>query len=84
MAKALLVPNGDAPCPGTLTLGMEDTRGIAREIKVSPRTIQNLMARRVIPFIRVGRLVRFDVARVKAALRQFEVRAAGDRHGGNE
>jgi hypothetical protein len=59
--------------------GLEDKPGIAREIKVSRRTIDNYMARRVIPFIRIGRVVRFDVARVRAALRRFEVRAAGDR-----
>lgn len=83
MTKAATVPE-TAPCPDTQTLGLEDKPGIAREIKVSPRTIDNYMARRVIPFIRIGRVVRFDVARVKAALRRFEVAVAGDRKGGRE
>jgi hypothetical protein len=65
-------------CVGEM-LGLEDKKGIAQEIKVSRRTIDNYMARRVIPFIRIGRVVRFDVARVRSALRRFEVRAAGDR-----
>jgi excisionase family DNA binding protein len=63
------------------TNGFEDKSGIARVIKVSPRTVDNLMRRRAIPFIRIGRVVRFDVARVKAALRRFEICAAGDREG---
>ncbi|HEY2626274.1 MAG TPA: hypothetical protein VGI41_05930 [Candidatus Udaeobacter sp.] len=66
------------------TRGLEDKPGIAREIKVSPRTIDNYMARRIIPFIRIGRVIRFDVARVRAALLRFEVRAVGDRKGGLE
>jgi hypothetical protein len=65
--------------PRCVMLGLEDKKGIAQEIKVSRRTIDNYMARRVIPFIRIGRVVRFDVARVRSALRRFEVRAAGDR-----
>ena len=62
--------------------GLEDKPGIARELKVSPRTIDNYMVRRIIPFIRIGRVIRFDVARVKAALARFEVREAGYRMGG--
>jgi excisionase family DNA binding protein len=62
-------------------LGIEDKPGLAREVKCSPRTIDNLMARRAIPFIKIGRLVRFDVSKVKAALARFEVREAGCRRG---
>jgi len=59
--------------------GIEDKQGLAREIKCSVRTVDNLMAKRAIPFIKLGRLVRFDVAKVKAALARFEVREAGYR-----
>jgi hypothetical protein len=60
-------------------LGIEDKQGIAREVKCSVRKIDDLMARRAIPFFKLpGRLVRFDVAKVKDALARFEVRAAGD------
>jgi excisionase family DNA binding protein len=69
---------------GTGLLGIEDKPGIAREVKCSPRTIDNLMARRAIPFIKIGRLVRFDVAKVKAALARFEVGAVGDRKGARQ
>jgi hypothetical protein len=63
---------------GTTFLGIEDKQGIAREVKCSPRKIDNLMARHAIPFIRLpGRLVRFDVAKVKAALARFEIKEVG-------
>jgi hypothetical protein len=59
------------------TRPLQDTAGIAREIKASKRTVQNLMVRRVIPYLKIGRLVRFDVEKVRAALGQLEVRAVG-------
>ena len=63
---------------GITFLGIEDKQGIAREVKCSPRKIDDLMARRAIPFIRLpGRLVRFDVAKVKAALARFEIKEVG-------
>ena len=67
---------------GRTLLGLEDKHGIAREVKFSIRTLENLMAKRAIPFIKLGRLVRFDVAKVKAALAQFEIREAAYRKGG--
>jgi excisionase family DNA binding protein len=60
------------------SLSLLDKRTSARELGVSARTIDNLMARHVIPFIKIGRLVRFDVQKVKAALGRFEVRAVGE------
>ena len=62
---------------GKTLLGIEDKQGLAREVKCSVRTVDNLMAKRAIPFIKLGRLVRFDVAKVKAALARFEVREVG-------
>jgi excisionase family DNA binding protein len=64
-----------------LTLDLENKAGIARKLKCSTRTINNLMANGAIPFIRFGRLVRFDVARVKAALQRFEIAPAGQKNG---
>jgi len=42
------------------------------------RTVDNLMAPRVILLIRIGRLVRLDVQKITAALSRFDVRAVGD------
>ena len=55
-------------------LAFEDKQGLAREVKCSIRTLENLMAKRAIPFFKLGRLVRFDVAKVKAALARYEVK----------
>ena len=47
---------------------------LALALATSARTIDNWRERGVIPFIKVGGIVRFDVARVRAALeRKFEV-----------
>jgi excisionase family DNA binding protein len=78
-AAPLAAQNG-----GIALLGLEDKQGIAREVKCSVRTVDHLMAKRAIPFFKLGRLVRFDVAKVKAALARFEVREVGYRKGARE
>jgi excisionase family DNA binding protein len=43
---------------------------LARRLSVSPRTVDNLIARRALPFVRLSaRLIRFPVAAVEAYLR---------------
>jgi excisionase family DNA binding protein len=54
---------------------LETTKGVARATKTSPRTVQNWMRDKRIPFIRISRrCVRFDLKRVLAALRKLEVK----------
>jgi excisionase family DNA binding protein len=51
---------------------------LARELRVSTRTVENMMAQRIIPFIRATkRSVRFNFPRVLAALEKREVREVG-------
>jgi hypothetical protein len=51
---------------------------LARAINVSPRTIDNFVARKIIPAIRISaRCVRFDLGAVLRALKRFEVKEAG-------
>lgn len=72
-----------APQSGGMTfLAIEDKQGLAREMKCSVRTLENLMAKRAIPSFKLGRLARFDVAKVKAALARFEIREVGYQKGG--
>lgn len=53
-------------------------RELARELRVIIRTIENMMAQRIIPFIRATkRSVRFHLPRVLAALEKREVREVG-------
>ena len=48
---------------------------LARAVSVSPRTIDNWVAARKIPFIKLSaRCIRFHLPSVLAALRRFEVR----------
>lgn len=53
---------------------------LARRLNVSPRTVDNLMARRALPFVRLSaKLIRFPVAAVEAYLRDhLTVRARGE------
>ena len=51
------------------------TDELAKALGVSPFTIYTYREKELIPFYKVGGLVRFDLAKVKAALRRFEVPA---------
>ena len=49
-------------------------REIARIIGKSPRAIEYMMRSRVIPFVRLGRNVRFKLAAVEKALEKLTIR----------
>jgi excisionase family DNA binding protein len=51
-----------------------DTIGIALRYLVSERTVSNWIRQRRIPFLKLGRAVRFDVTKCDAAVARFEVR----------
>lgn len=48
---------------------------VARYMQVSERHVRNLMRQKLIPVVRVGGAVRFDLAEVKDAIRQLTVSA---------
>ena len=51
-----------------------DTIGdVSRALQVSERTIQNWMKRKMIPYLKIGRNVRFDLNEVLKALAKFEI-----------
>jgi excisionase family DNA binding protein len=53
---------------------------LALAVGVSPRTIDNWMAQKRIPFLRLSaRLIKFNLERVKAALARYEVKEVGVR-----
>lgn len=53
---------------------------LALALGVCPRTIDNWMAQKRIPFLRLSaRLIKFDLERVKAALARYEVKEVGAR-----
>jgi excisionase family DNA binding protein len=61
--------------PSTLP-GLLDSHQLTAEINISYRTLDEWKKRGVIPFFKVGRWVRFDLAKVRAALDQhYEVKS---------
>jgi len=46
---------------------------LARYLDVSPRTVDNYISSRRIPYIKIGRLVRFRLADVERALKRYTV-----------
>ena len=56
-------------------LNQLDKKTIARAASVSPRTLENLQAKRIIPFVRLSaRCIRYHVPSVIRALRRFELK----------
>ena len=57
---------------------LADLKMVARRLGVSPRYVQTLVRRKVIPVIRLGRrCTRFDPDSVLAAVRKFEIQELG-------
>ena len=55
--------------------GLIDTAEVAQRMKVCPRTVQNLVARKAIPVVRLSaRCVRFRWPAIEAALSKLTVR----------
>jgi hypothetical protein len=48
---------------------------IAQHFALSVRTVANLQRRRVLPFIKIGRVVRFNIQKCEQALIKFEHRS---------
>jgi excisionase family DNA binding protein len=53
-----------------------DKPTMASRYEVSLRTIENWMRQRRLPFVKCGRVVRFNIAKCDAALSRFEVKEA--------
>jgi excisionase family DNA binding protein len=50
-------------------------KALAELLNVSERTIRNWQERRIIPFIKIGRVILFDPEKVSVALGQYERKA---------
>jgi hypothetical protein len=55
-----------------------NTPGLAARYEVSPRCVQNWVARKILPVLKIGRAVRFNIAACDRALAKFERKAAGE------
>ena len=66
--------------PGALQRALIRKEDLARELNVSPRTIDNWVRQKRIPVHRFSsRLIRYDLRRVRNALDKFEVGEVGRR-----
>jgi excisionase family DNA binding protein len=64
--------------PGGITKPFLTKEELGIMLNISPRTIENWMHRRRIPYLKIGkRTRRFNLARVEAALSRFEVKEVG-------
>ena len=59
-------------------LKLDTKQSLAEFLDVTTRTLDNWIAAKKIPVIRLGRVVRFRRERVLAALDRFETSAVGD------
>ncbi len=47
-------------------------KGIAERYQISLGSVKALMRRRILPYVKIGRIVRFDLEKCDAAMRAFE------------
>ena len=55
-----------------------DKAGIAAHFRCSVRHIGNQMRSRRIPYVKLGRIVRFNIPDCERAIKAFEVKCVGD------
>jgi hypothetical protein len=61
-------------------VGLLTRKQLAQHLRVSCRSVDNMQARRQIPFLRLSRrCIRFDLQAVRRALVKFEIKEAGRR-----
>ncbi len=54
-------------------------RQLASRFQCCPRTINNLMTRRILPYRRLGRILRFDPGECDKAMDAFKVKSISER-----
>ena len=57
-----------------------DKDGIAKHLLCSVRHVSEMMKRRMIPYVKRKRFVRFDIKKVDTALKNYEIQSAGYQH----
>jgi excisionase family DNA binding protein len=57
------------------TDGLLSKKEVAARLRISPRTLDQWMRKKRVPFFKVGKTVRFRFAAVLQKLKQFEVNA---------
>ena len=57
----------------TAAQGLMNTKELARYLRITTRTVANLLRRRKIPVLRIGSVNRYQVHRVLAALEEHPI-----------
>jgi len=72
------IPNVLPPLEATDDLVLLRRRELAHRLGLSPRSVDNLTAKKLIPYIKISpRCVRFSLEAVLRALNRLEIREAG-------
>lgn len=58
-----------------MSISLLTKKQLAEELKIGLRSLDSLMAKRAIPFLKLGKSVRFDPEAVKESLKGYTVRA---------
>lgn len=61
-----------SPATSAHSARWRDRKGIARHFGISERSVGNLMRRRFLPYVKLGRIVRFDLNACESAVKAFE------------
>ena len=76
--NASIGKRGGRSATATVKSRVTNKLGIAQRYATSVRTVENWMTRHILPHIKVGRVVRFDVKRCDRALAAFELKSIVD------
>ena len=70
----MIMKNSESNSVSTLS-DLFNRKQIADYIGVSERTVSNMMRKRLIPVLKIGKTVRFDPPKIKAVLEKYEIEA---------
>jgi hypothetical protein len=69
--------NSDCPSPEPqpITAQWANKNEVALHLRCSPRHVNNLMRCRVLPHVKIGRFVRFDLAACDQAMKHYQIQS---------
>ena len=70
-----MIPENDTPSKASQIEALLTEQDVAAVLSVSIRHVRNLRQRRLLPWVKLGRSVRFTVPAVRAALEKLTVGA---------
>ena len=65
----------------TTPLGLLSLKEAARHLNISPHTLYTMVSQRRIPFVKIGRLVKFDPAALERWIKEQTILPMPSKHG---